>query len=143
MSGKRVLYRLMFLFPLLVASVAAGEAEDTRPPSGVTVVDAPGVAELAARIPSLVVVDSRITADRRQGYIEDSVSLPNTDTNCITLARVIPSRQHPALFYCNGVRCGRSLDAIKKARGCGYHRLYWFRGGFEEWIASGYPFVKE
>jgi rhodanese-related sulfurtransferase len=56
---------------------------------------------------------------------------------------VIPSRDHPVVFYCNGIRCGRSREAAQIARGCGFRNVYWFRGGFEEWLAQGYPYLKE
>jgi rhodanese-related sulfurtransferase len=122
---------------MAVAEAAAGASHD------LTVIDARQLAELAHQFPDLVVIDARVTEDRGQGYIEDSVSLPNVDTDCENLARLVPARGQPMAFYCNGVRCGRSLDAVQRARQCGYTRLYWFRGGFEEWLAQGYPFVKE
>ncbi|MBI5042128.1 MAG: rhodanese-like domain-containing protein [Gammaproteobacteria bacterium] len=109
---------------------------------GVTRVDAEGLIELAEQIPDLIIVDARQRADRRQGYIQDSVSLPDTDTTCDSLKGVIPALGAPALFYCNGVKCGRSVIALQIAKSCGYAQLYWFRGGFEEWKQKGYPFPK-
>lgn len=98
---------------------------------------------LVDKIQNLVVVDSRIPGDRKQGYVEGSISLPDIETDCKTLANTIPSKQAAALFYCNGVKCGRSAKAIKIALQCGYRNVYWFRGGFEEWLAKGYPYLQE
>lgn len=110
---------------------------------GATTVSAEELINLAERLPALVIVDSRIQEDRRQGYIEHSISLPDVDTNCESLAKIIPAKATPALFYCNGVKCGRSVVAVGAALKCGYTEVYWFRGGFEEWQDKQYLFVQE
>ena len=140
------MYRPLALIALLAGSVAFAETapDAVEPlPDGVLTLTAPQLTELAARVDGLLVVDARLAADRAQGYIEDSISLPNVETDCAALARRIPDRNRPVVFYCNGVRCGRSLDSVQKARACGYTRVFWFRGGFEEWRAEGYPLVKD
>lgn len=108
---------------------------------GTTLVDAEEVIALAAKTPNLVIIDARIEGDRKHGYIEGSVSLPDPQTNCASLAKVIPKKNTPTLIYCNGVKCGRSVISSRIALKCGYTKLYWFRGGFEEWLAKDYPYV--
>ena len=76
------------------------------------------------------------------GTAEFSISLPDEDTNCKTLAQVVPKKTTPALFYCNGIKCGRSVRAVRIALKCGYKDVYWFRGGFEEWTEKQYLFEK-
>lgn len=124
-------------------------AQDISPQdvAGTVKVSAEEVFSLFEATPGLVIVDSRLadgpSSGRAQGFIEGSVSLPDTRTDCASLARVIPKKDTPALFYCNGPKCGRSAKAIEVARRCGYRRLYWFRGGFEEWMEKGYPYVRK
>ncbi len=110
---------------------------------GTVKVNAEGVIELVEKHENLVMVDSRIKADRKQGYIEGSISLPDIDTSCDSLAKIIPKKDSVAIFYCNGVKCGRSVKASKIAVGCGYKNLYWFRGGYAEWLEKGYPVVNK
>lgn len=110
---------------------------------GSTKVGAEGVIKLAGHVPNLRIIDARIRMDRRQGYIEGSISLPNIETDCDSLAEVVPHKTTPVLFYCNGPKCGRSVISVRRALECGYTDVYWFRGGFEEWKQSGYPFLKE
>lgn len=110
---------------------------------GVTRVDAEGVLRLVETTPRLVIIDSRIAMDRKQGYIEGSISLPDTQTRRATLAKAIRSKDNPALFYCNGVKCGRSVVAMRIVQRCGYRRLYWHRGGFEDWKQKRYPYLKQ
>lgn len=111
--------------------------------TGVKTLFAEDVITLAMEKPDLIVVDARIADDRRHGYLENSLSLPDIETNCDSLKQLIPSKSSPVMFYCNGVRCGRSVVSIKIARSCGYENLYWFKGGFEEWIMKGYQFSKD
>ena len=110
---------------------------------GVKRVDAEAVIDLAAKLPKLIIIDSRVAGDRKMGYIENSVSLPDAKTNCKSLAKIIPAKTTPVLFYCNGVKCGRSVVATRIALRCGYKHIYWFRGGFEEWRAKQFPFINE
>jgi rhodanese-related sulfurtransferase len=134
---------IWFLLTTIIytASVVAATSPDNI--EGSTLVNAEEFIELVGKIPELLVIDSRIPGDRKQGYVEGSVSLPDVDTTCTSLANVIPSKESPILFYCNGVKCGRSAKAVKIALSCGYNNIFWFRGGFEEWLAKGYPYLQE
>ena len=109
---------------------------------GVTNLDAEGLIEKVMHSPELVIIDSRIAADRKEGFIEGSVSLPDIDTNCASLARLVPGKHIPVLFYCNGIRCGRSARAAVIAQDCGYTSIFWFRNGMEEWQEKEYPLVQ-
>jgi len=110
---------------------------------GTTNVNAEDLIDLVNSTPHIILMDSRIRGDRKQGFVEGSISLPDVETNCDSLAEHIPAKSSPALFYCNGIKCGRSANAIKIAIACGYRKTYWFRGGFEEWLAKGYPYLRE
>lgn len=111
--------------------------------AGTVKVDAEGLLDLVQRIDKLVIIDARLRADRRLGHIENSVSLPDVETSCASLAKVVRGKNSPVIFYCNGPKCGRSGKAAQKALDCGYTQIYWYRGGFEEWQAKGYPSLKE
>src|SRR3989344_477616 len=82
---------------------------------GTVKVDAEGLLDLVEKHPGFVIVDARIRQDRLQGYIEGSISLPDVETDCESLARIVPARSVPVLFYCNGPKCGRSVHASRKA----------------------------
>jgi rhodanese-related sulfurtransferase len=150
---KRISTMQGWRLPVVVVSVwlaaftgtARADGGTVSPDSipGTTKVDAEGVLELAEKNPDLVIVDARIRQDRLQGYIEGSVSLPDVDTSCESLARIIPRKSTPVLFYCNGPKCGRSVRSSRKALDCGYTGVYWYRGGFEEWKNKNYPYLKK
>ena len=73
---------------------------------GVDTLTAEQVIEYAVNNPELIIIDARIRKDRDNGFIEDSISLPDINTNCDTLQEVVKDKNRPLLFYCNGVKCG-------------------------------------
>ena len=135
---------IMVLVAGLFAANLAVAGKKEVPPfiDGTTRVSAEELIALVEDEPDLVIVDSRKRSDFQQGYIEGAVSLPNTETDAATLAKLLPSKAHPVLFYCNGIMCGRSVKAAEIAIANGYTKIYWFRGGMEEWEAKGLPVVR-
>ena len=130
---------------LLAISLLTGVAVAKSPEriEGVKRISADELIALVNKQPDLVIIDSRVTANRKHGYIEGSYSLPDIDTTCDSLQKFIPSKSTPAAFYCNGVKCGRSAKALKLALDCGYRNLYWFRGGFEVWKQKNFPYLHQ
>ena len=109
---------------------------------GIETLSAEQVVEVILAKPDIIVIDARIREDRQYGYLDESISLPDIETNCHSLAEYIPNKNRPVIFYCNGIQCGRSVISIKVARSCGYSKLYWFKGGFAEWKQKGFPYVR-
>jgi rhodanese-related sulfurtransferase len=152
----RLLRTLLVIFLIAVSGLSAADADDNthhgnaengkivspETIDGVINVGAEGLIEKVMEIPELVMIDSRITADRKEGYIEGSVSLPDIDTDCETLAATITTTSTPVLFYCNGIKCGRSARAANIALDCGYTEIYWYRNGMMEWQEKQYPLVQ-
>ena len=144
--GSKHLCKLWMLTSFFASLFTISAAVATTSPEsidGTTKVDAEAFIDLVDKFPKLIIIDSRIPGDRKQGYIEGSLSLPDVETTCESLSKVIPKKDAASLFYCNGVKCGRSAKAIDIALGCGYKNIYWFRGGFEEWLEKGYPYLQE
>ena len=106
---------------------------------GAVTIDAERLIELVNRDPGLILIDSRLRTDRNMGFIPGSVSLPDTLTDCESLARITPEKSSNIVFYCNGPRCRRSDRAVMIATQCGYSTIHWFRGGMESWRAGTYP----
>lgn len=112
--------------------------------SGVDTLSAEQVLKALMAEQAPLLVDARIKQDREYGYIESSISLPDINTNCKSLASTISTNKNKTIiFYCNGVQCGRSVVSIKVARSCGYQNLSWFKGGFAEWKEKGYQYLTQ
>ncbi|CAA7625437.1 rhodanese-like domain-containing protein [Magnetospirillum sp. UT-4] len=109
---------------------------------GATTVDADGVVKLIEANANLVILDNRKEGDYAAGHIEGAVRLIDTDiTGPDVLAKHIAAKTNPALFYCNGVKCGRAAAAAGKAIEYGYSKVYYYALGMDEWKAKGLPLV--
>ena len=109
----------------------------------VTIVSAEEVIELVLAYPDMVVIDSRKKTEYQKGHIEGAINILNTQLKPEDLERVSPDKSTKILFYCNGTRCLRSSDSIKKAKSWGYSKLIWFRGGWKEWTDKRLPVVTD
>jgi rhodanese-related sulfurtransferase len=109
---------------------------------GAKTVDAKQVVDLIGKESKLVVVDARIPEEYREAAIEGAVNVVNTDVTADTLAKVVPTKLTPVLFYCNGLKCGRAADATRKAMSLGYTNVYYYALGMTEWKEKGMPTVK-
>lgn len=123
-------------------SVAA-QADAPLEISGATTVDAEQIIGLFDTHTDLMIVDSRKASDYSAGHIEGAVLLTNTEMDEQKTASVIPSKDHPVVFYCNGIKCGRAADAVEKALGFGYNKIYYYAKGMEEWNSLSMPVVTE
>ena len=137
-----LLYMCFYLSFMSQKAIANDKIVSPETIEGTTIVNADGLIEIATQLPGLVLIDSRITADRKEGFIEDSISLPDAETSCDSLAQAVPALTSPTLFYCNGIKCGRSAKAAVIAVNCGYTNIYWFRNGMEEWQEKEFPLVQ-
>jgi rhodanese-related sulfurtransferase len=128
---------IITVFIFLIYGVVLADTPDYI--DGTVKVSAEELIELAEKFDNLILIDARKRKDREGGYIEGSVLLTDVNTNEISLAEAVPTKDTPILFYCNGSKCRRSAISAKKAVSLGYTQIYWFRGGWEEWIAKGLP----
>ncbi|MDH5379034.1 MAG: rhodanese-like domain-containing protein [Gammaproteobacteria bacterium] len=133
---------IVLMGTVLIHPASASSKKELQPEStpGAVTILAEQMLGMMEKDQSLVVVDARVLKGRKKGYIENSIHLPDIETNCDSLAKIETNVDKPMVFYCSSNTCGRSLNAVKKAISCGYKQVYWFRGGFKEWKAKGYPY---
>lgn len=119
------------------------EAKPFAPESieGVRIVTAEEAIELIINNPGMPIIDSRKRTEYIKGHIEGAVSILNTDMTEQALQEAAPDKNGAILFYCNGVRCLRSSNAIMKAKKWGYSNMIWLRGGWKEWSNKRLPAV--
>ena len=133
----------VFLSFLLVNSLAWAEkplAPEKIP--GTILVGAEETVELIVNTPNLLIIDSRKEVEHLKGHVQGSISLLDTEMTLEQLSKFAPDKSTPLLFYCNGERCLRSSRAAIKAQDWGYKLIYWFRGGWNEWLEKGMPFSR-
>lgn len=110
--------------------------------AGATTVNWAGVVDLVEKETNLIILDVRIPEEYRDASIDGAVNLVNTEVTPETLAKVVPSKSTPVLIYCNGLKCGRAADAVKKTLGFGYSNVYYYALGMAEWKDKSMPLVR-
>ena len=135
----------VFLMAFLFAWAWPAAADKPVAPAeiaGATNVSAEKLVEMVAAMPQLIIIDARRQEEFEKGHIEGAVNLLDTDMTQARLAKLVAGTDAPVLFYCNGERCLRSTNAAKLALGWGYRKVYWFRGGWNEWSDKNLPITK-
>ena len=144
---SRKLLLALIVVAHMVAISKVGHADDKpyapETIENVTIVSAEEAIDLILGNPDMPIIDSRKKTEFLKGHIEGAVSILNTEMTERDLEVVVPHRDATILFYCNGVRCLRSTDAIRKAKSWGYTNLIWFRGGWKEWTEKRLPVVTD
>ena len=130
---------LTLLAPLVVS--ADGKPFAPEYIDGVVIVTAEEAIELILDNPDMPIIDSRKKTEYVKGHIEGAVSLLDTEMTEQDIKSIAPDSETAILFYCNGVRCLRSSNAIAKVKDWGYTNLIWFRGGWKEWSEKRLPVV--
>ncbi len=110
---------------------------------GVVILSAEAAIEMILDNPDMAIIDSRKKLEYVKGHIENAVSLLDTEMTQQNLKNIVTNKKNAILFYCNGVRCLRSSNAIIKAQDWGYNNIYWIRGGWKEWSEKRLPVVTE
>ena len=115
---------------------------------GVKIVSAEEVADLVKK--GAVLYDTRSEEEYRDKHIKAARWLPYNEKSAkevgfdvakdsFDVARAAQDKHAPVIFACNGAECWKSYKSCVAAVKAGYRQVYWFRGGFPEWVAKGYP----
>lgn len=74
----------------------------------------------------------------RAGSFNDQVqSALANELNQLTNGR----KDFPIVFFCQGVACWESYNAVLRAWNAGYRNVYWYRGGLQAWQQAGFPMM--
>jgi ABC-type phosphate/phosphonate transport system substrate-binding protein/rhodanese-related sulfurtransferase len=113
---------------------------------GVKIVSAEEVAELMRK--GVPMFDTRSEEEYRDKHIKGARWLPYVEKSAkevgfdqkrdqFDLGQL--DKNGAVIFACNGAECWKSYKSCVAARAQGFTQVYWFRGGFPEWVAKGYP----
>lgn len=115
---------------------------------GATVIDAAQAKTMMEK--GVPLFDVRVAYEYQEGHIKGAVSVPYKENSAkevgfdpsldsFDLSRLPKDKQAPIIFACNGPECWKSYKSARVAVKNGYRKVYWFRGGYPAWKASGYP----
>lgn len=142
------LHRTIIAIAGLFLAGAACAADTPTALDGVAVVD-------AAKAKSLMeggakMIDTRVANEFAEAHIKGAVSAPYKEKSAKAAdfdasqdnfdpAKASADKNAVLVTYCNGPECWKSYKAAKFLVKAGYKNVNWFRGGFPEWKAKGYP----
>ena len=135
-------------------------------PDGVTTIGELEMLEFLKRVgtdKNLLVIDSRTPDWVERGTIPGSVNIPWDKLNIgksdpFTVQDILENKLNvknqdgfldfgnakTLVLFCNGAWCGQSPTNIKGLLKIGYpaHKMYWYRGGMQDWELLGMTVVK-
>ena len=87
-----------------------------------------------------VLVDTRTPEEFQEAHIKTAISIPEKTFE--TQRSLLPPDENILIvLYCNGVKCGKSRKAAKKAEAAGYRNLAIYAEGFPVWEEQGHAIV--
>ena len=108
-----------------------------------TVVSEEGPADLQRRLAAgepVAVIDVRDPDEHREGYIEPATNVSRGFLE-FRIGSVAPDVNTPIVLYCQtGLRSMLSAKALKDL---GYRNVVNLQGGYQRWVQSGLPVVKD
>jgi rhodanese-related sulfurtransferase len=87
----------------------------------------------------VVFIDVRNDADWEAGRIPGAIHLELKHVLSAESLGAVVVKDQEVIVYCNGTQCRRSSEAATKAVAWGFTRVYYYRLGFPNWQAAGYP----
>ncbi|HWH69114.1 MAG TPA: rhodanese-like domain-containing protein [Candidatus Sulfotelmatobacter sp.] len=137
---------LFFLILAVLATVTPAAAETVEtilgslPPAkeGYRLVDTDSLQRLLDLNAPMLVVDARNPEEYQEVHIKGAVSIPEKQF-AAHRDRLPADTAAMIVFYCNGVKCGKSKKAAQKAMELGYSNLFVYAEGMPVWEEKGLP----
>lgn len=95
-------------------------------------------AMLESRTQGLVVIDARTSKEYRKSHIKGAINIPVEALEKNAALLNVP-RDAKLIFYCNGIKCGKSKKSANIAMEQGYEDVSVYEGGMPVWEEKGYP----
>jgi len=95
-------------------------------------------AMLDSKIRGLLVIDARTPKEYRKAHIKGAINIPLKSLKK-NAALLDAAKDAKLIFYCNGIKCGKSSKAAKIAIERGYKDVSVYVDGIPVWIEKGLP----
>jgi len=132
----------------LLASTPTLAAETPASLKGAEVVD-------AAKAKSLMdggakMIDTRVANEYAEAHIKGAINVPykekspkaadfDASLDSFDLSKLPADKNAAIITQCNGAECWKSYKGAVAAIKAGHKKVYWFRSGFPDWKAKGFP----
>jgi rhodanese-related sulfurtransferase len=138
MKNLRKVTGLIFILVFMLGNLTAAEAGEGT----YKVIDHAALkAKVEADQRDFLLVDARNPEEYREAHIPGAINIPQKKIDAYQ--GLLPADKHSEIiFYCNGVKCGKSKKAAKKAIELGYSNVLVYAEGMPVWEEMGYSFYK-
>jgi rhodanese-related sulfurtransferase len=133
--GIPILTSLLLVLVLQVLAASAYESPEAVP--GATTIDTATAKALFDT--GVVFIDVRTDTDWEAGRIPGALHLELKHVYSVESLGRTMAKDQAVVVYCNGIQCPRSAEAVTKAVAWGFTKVYYYRSGFPDWQAAGYP----
>ena len=146
MRRKIVLMALIFFalfaanaFGETVSGVTTMDSDLSHQANGYGLIDTDSLKEYLDSNPvDFVVIDARNPEEYQEVHIKGAINLPQKKFS--KYAHLLPKdKSTRIIFYCNGIKCGKSKKAAKMALEMGYSNVLVYAEGMPVWEEKGMP----
>ena len=137
MHGTRKTARTWLLTGmLLAAALSAARAAETE----ITIISTDQLKAMIEEKKGFLLIDARTREEYQEAHITGALSIPENKIE--GSPSLLPADKNRLIvFYCNGVKCGKSRKAAKKADAMGYKNILIYGEGFPVWEEKGNAIV--
>jgi rhodanese-related sulfurtransferase len=137
MFDSQVLAWMLFMMIMTPRVEASPEYVSPETLPGVVTIDSAWAKALFDK--GAIFIDVRNDADWEAGRIPGAVHLDLDKGFTANALRAVARPDQAVVLYCNGTKCPRSSQAAASAVSWGFTRVFYYRLGFPDWQAVGYP----
>ena len=132
----RILLVLVFCaFGMLTAAIQAQSAE-----AEFALISTEQLKTMVETKKDFLLIDARTTTEYQEAHIVGAVSIPEKNFD-ESLGLLPKGKSKLLVFYCNGVKCGKSKKSAIKATAIGYKNIQLYSEGFPVWEEKGLNIV--
>lgn len=133
MTGTTRLFAALFLVFALCAAASLQARETTY-----QVITTDELKTMLDENAAMTIIDARNPEEYQEVHIKGAISIP--EKSFAAHAAELPADKGARLvFYCNGVKCGKSKKAAQKASELGYTDILIYSEGMPVWEERGMP----
>ena len=88
---------------------------------------------------SAIFLDARSYSDYKAGHLKDALSVPYDAFTLIDSLADGLDLDQKIVTYCDDIECSVSIDLAVYLEEMGFLDVYFFMGGWQEWLDAGYP----
>lgn len=138
MLGTRRILRTLFMAVILLIAAALSSVRGAE--TEFTVITTDQLKTMIEEKKYFVLIDARTKEEYQEAHIANALSIPEKSFE-ESLSLLPVDKNHQIVFYCNGVKCGKSKKAAKKADAMGYKNILIYGEGFPVWEEKGNKIV--